>query len=126
MNKELYIKGLLEIEGRKLSVKSKELILKSIEAEINISRVIQIGQTLLRYDLDNQAMPELWSLIAQKVLYYRGGDHKDGSLSMRAALVLLADSGYADPEVWETLKTNIISNAQGMDLASIITLRNAY
>jgi hypothetical protein len=64
---ELYVKGLIEVEGKQLSDQSKQSILELVDRTSHLGLASLAGQ-LSAYDIKTKEAPLIWEAIAKRLM----------------------------------------------------------
>lgn len=102
---EAYIKNILELEGRNLTEKSKESIVKFLREIDNQSSIAVTANNVIARGLFYKDVPEIWEAIGkaarqQKMVIFTTMKH---NFFVELACSL-AEAGYQNEDTWKHIK----------------------
>ena len=121
---ELYVKSVLEIEGKSLSHASIKKIAKLVNDSNSNMIATYTAKILSEYGISYEMAPEAWKAIASNVLKYQEIHIQFASL--RSVTLDIARAGYMDEEFWKEIRNSIVTNHRKFDGQTIIDLRNTH
>lgn len=121
---ELYVKSVLEIEGKSLSHASIKQIAKLVNDSNSNMIATYTAKILSEYGISYEMAPEAWKAIASNILKYQEIHIQFASL--RSVTLDIARAGFMDEEFWKEIRNSIVTNHRKFDGQTIIDLRNTH